>query len=203
MDLINQVFEIEKKSAALTESNSIQRNVKYMRNWFERELLWPTGSEPTLVSFTFSNPLGEPYNETRTDCDASIAGVGTEDLVITEVIKPIVWLAIGGSARTIVQQAVVIVESSRSISIDTTQSNQHIDSETATVMFAAGATQSLDVKPELQAEEVSENGAIHGTSPIAEASPEATLVDEPSDKAGSSGSDAAIETDASTNSPSL
>lgn len=66
-----------------------------------------------MYSLTFHNPIGEPYNETRTDCDASIAGSGTEHLMITEVMKPIVWLSVGGAPKHIVQQAVVVVESSQ------------------------------------------------------------------------------------------
>lgn len=109
LDLLNQVFEIEKKVAALTEPNSIGRNLNRMRNWFERELLAVSGGQPVMLSLTYRNPLGEPYNETRTDCDASIAGGSAENLVITEVIKPIVWLSLNGQPGSIVQQAVVVV----------------------------------------------------------------------------------------------
>jgi hypothetical protein len=111
LDLLNQVFEIDKKASALTESNSIARNIRNMRGWFERDIVGP-GGQP-VYSLTFHNPMGESYNETRADCDASIAGSGTEQLVITEVMKPIVWLSIGGGPKYIVQQAVVVVESSR------------------------------------------------------------------------------------------
>ena len=113
LDLLNQVFEIDKKASALTESNSIQRNVRNIRTWFERDILVTQGGQPVLCSLTFHNPIGEPYNETRADCDASIAGNGTEHLMITEVMKPIVWLSVGGALKVIVQQAVVMVESSQ------------------------------------------------------------------------------------------
>ena len=115
LDLLNQVFEIDKKTSALTESNSIQRNVRNMRTWFERDIMSAQGQDghQVVYSLTFHNPIGEPYNETRTDCDASIAGSSTERLVITEVMKPIVWLSVGGAPKHIVQQAVVVVESSQ------------------------------------------------------------------------------------------
>ena len=114
LELLNQVFEIDKKASALTESNSIQRNVRNMRSWFEREIVAGQGGQQVVFSLTFHNPIGEAYNETRADCDASIAGSGTEQLVITEVMKPIVWLSVGGASKHIVQQAVVVVESSQS-----------------------------------------------------------------------------------------
>ena len=115
LDLLNQVFEIEKKASALTESNSIQRNVRNMRTWFERDIVSTQDQygQHMVYSLTFHNPIGEPYNETRTDCDASIAGSGTERLMITEVMKPIVWLSVGGGPKHIVQQAVVVVESTQ------------------------------------------------------------------------------------------
>lgn len=118
LDLLNQVFEIDKKANVLTENNSIQRNVRNMRAWFERDIPVTQGGQPVLCSLTFHNPIGESYNETRTDCDASIAGSGTENLVIKEVMKPIVWLSVGGAPKHIVQQAVVVVESNQSTTPD-------------------------------------------------------------------------------------
>ena len=102
LDMLNQVFEIDKKAERLEEHNSISRNVNKLKEMFETEL-FPNGS-----GLTYYNPIGEPYNETRTDCEASIAGESTDDLVITEVIKPIIRMKSGGFNQ-IVQKAVVIV----------------------------------------------------------------------------------------------
>lgn len=95
--LINQVFDMERKVDRLSEKNSLSRNIDRIKSKF---------SELGLEVF---NPMGEPYNETRTDCEANIAGESSEGLVITDVIKPIVRLRSGG-ASLIVQKAVVIVE---------------------------------------------------------------------------------------------
>jgi hypothetical protein len=104
LDLLNQVFEIEKKLERIEESNSISRNVNKLKELFETELY------PQSGGFTYYNPIGEEYSETRTDCDASIAGESTENLVIIEVIKPIIRLKQGGFNQ-IVQKAVVVVQS--------------------------------------------------------------------------------------------
>ena len=104
LDLLNQIFEIEKKLVRIQESNSISRNVNKLKELFETEL-YPQGS-----GLTYHNPLGETYSETRTDCDASIAGESTENLVIVEVIKPIIRIKQGG-LNQIVQKAVVVVQS--------------------------------------------------------------------------------------------
>ena len=82
-----------------------------MKSWFEQLTLPATGGQVVACGFSYRNPLGEAYNETRTDCDASIAGGSAENLVITEVIKPIVWLSLNGQPSSIVQQAVVVVAS--------------------------------------------------------------------------------------------
>ena len=95
--LINQVFDMERKVDKLTERNSLARNLDRMKSKFAE------------LGLEIANPLGEPYNETRTDCEANIAGESSEGLVITDVIKPIVRLRSGG-AGIIVQKAVVIVE---------------------------------------------------------------------------------------------
>lgn len=96
--VVNQLFDLEKKIGRLSESHSMARNLDRIHNAFAE------------MGLEVENPLGQPYNETRTDCEASIAGTGTEGLVVTDVIKPIVRLRQGGGSF-IVQKAVVIVES--------------------------------------------------------------------------------------------
>ena len=95
--LMNQLFEIEKKSNRLTESHTMGRNISRMKDKFSE------------LGLEMHDPLGEAWNETRTDCEANIAGSSADNLVITEVIKPIIRLRQGGAA-IIVQKGVVIAE---------------------------------------------------------------------------------------------
>ena len=111
LDLINQIFEIEKKVSNLKEENSIIRNVNRLRNCFEEEL-FKSGNQ--IAGFSYHNPIDEVYNETRTDCEASIIGDSVENLYITEVVKPIIYCNYREEdklIKTIVQKAIVIVES--------------------------------------------------------------------------------------------
>ena len=110
LDFMNQIFEIEKKSANLKEENSIQRNLNKMKGILEEEFF--KGS--STIGLTYHNPLGENYSETRTDCDATISGTGVENLEIIEVIKPIIFYSYQEDEKVIkviVQPAVVIVQS--------------------------------------------------------------------------------------------
>ena len=110
LDFMNQIFEIEKKAINLKEDNSIQRNLNKMKGILEEEFF--KGS--STIGLTYHNPLGETYSETRTDCEATIAGTDVENLEITEVIKPIIFYAYqenGKTLKVIVQPAVVIVQS--------------------------------------------------------------------------------------------
>jgi hypothetical protein len=102
-DLLDQVFEIEKKLEKISEPNSIVRNINRMKELFENLY-----ADSGLV---YQNPMGEPYSETRTDLEASIAGSSVENLVVTEVIKPIIRLRYYSGATTIVRKGVVVVES--------------------------------------------------------------------------------------------
>lgn len=104
--ILNQLFEIEKKAKKLQEPNSIQRNIDKLKEHFEKNI-YDDGA-----GLIYYNPLGEPYNITRTDCDASIAGTSTENLIITEVIKPIIRIK-KNNKTSIVQRAVVIVETKK------------------------------------------------------------------------------------------
>ncbi len=109
LNILNQIFEIEKKVSKLQESNSISRNTNRLKEILELEMGAFYGSD-TTPSFIIENPLGEPYSEKRTDCEASIAGEDTENLVITEVIRPIIRYKTQG-LNLIIQRAVVVVES--------------------------------------------------------------------------------------------
>jgi hypothetical protein len=110
LDFMNQIFEIEKKSANLKEENSIQRNLNKMKGILEDEFF--KGS--STIGLSYHNPIGESYSDTRTDCEATIAGTGVNNLEIIEVIKPIIFYSYQENGRVmkiIVQPAVVIVQS--------------------------------------------------------------------------------------------
>jgi hypothetical protein len=110
LDFMNQIFEIEKKAANLKEENSIQRNLNKIKGILEEEFF--RGS--SAIGFSYHNPLGENYSETRTDCEATISGQGVDNLEIIEVIKPIIFYTYQEEEKVkkiIVQPAVVIVHS--------------------------------------------------------------------------------------------
>jgi molecular chaperone GrpE (heat shock protein) len=94
--VVNQLFELEKKSARMDEGKKLQRNLRRMREAIEK------------MGLSYHNPIGERFDETRTDCEASIAGTETENLVITEVIKPIVHLHQDGFLQ-LLQPGIVVV----------------------------------------------------------------------------------------------
>ena len=54
LDLINQIFEIEKKTASLKDENSIQRNINKIKSLMDSELF----SSNQDVGFTYHNPIG-------------------------------------------------------------------------------------------------------------------------------------------------
>jgi hypothetical protein len=113
LDIINQIFEIERKVEKIVETNSIQRNVVKLKEIMESQVSTLFSNE---IGFIYENPIGQAYDETRTDCNASIAGENTEDLVITEVVKPIIRLKQSdliqqNDITRIVQKGVVVVQS--------------------------------------------------------------------------------------------
>lgn len=105
IEMLNQVFEIEKKLGKIEEKNSIQRNIDRIKMLFDNE-------SPDAVGLKVDNPLGESYDETRIDLDASISGEGVDNLKVIEVIKPIIRQK-RGKTMQLVQKGVVIVESQK------------------------------------------------------------------------------------------
>lgn len=96
LPLINQITDLKQK---ITK----EKNDQYERNWVR------------IFDFLEQNnyiiqvPLGEKYDENRTDCEASIVGKLTDNMAITQVIKPIVYFKENGTTQ-LVQKGVVIVE---------------------------------------------------------------------------------------------
>ena len=61
------------------------------------------------MGYDYHNPLHEKWDETRTDCEANVAGSLKAKMTITEVVKPIVRQTDGGGKK-IIQKAIVVVE---------------------------------------------------------------------------------------------
>jgi hypothetical protein len=89
------------------------RNVSKLKDIFEDEV-----SED--MSFIILNPLGESYELTRTDMSADISGDSTENLVVIEVIKPIIRVRQKGKTA-IVQKGIAVVQDKRTIKTETTK----------------------------------------------------------------------------------
>ena len=96
--VLNQVFEIEKKLKMHGDPNNITRNINRVKDTFEE------------LGLFYEDPTGEAFQETRTDLEATISGVGTEHLKVVEVIKPIIRL---GERRysIVAQKGIAVVES--------------------------------------------------------------------------------------------
>jgi len=95
---VNNLFEIEKKLASMDDSGNFSRNLAKMKEALEEN------------GVTYENPEGQPFNETRSDLEASISGAGTENLYVVDVIKPIIRAGASGIS-TVIQKGIVIVES--------------------------------------------------------------------------------------------
>ncbi len=95
--IINQVFEMEKRIGNRPEMTSLLRNVERIKMAFGD------------MGISYHNPQGEKYSETRTDCEANIVGELHQLMVISDVIKPVIFQKEEGVTR-IIQKAVVLVE---------------------------------------------------------------------------------------------
>lgn len=106
-ELLDQLFEVERKLDNIQEANSISRNLNKMKDIFENLFSNSSGAH---FGFTYHDPIDEQYNETRLDLEASIAGSSSKNLVVTEVVKPIIRYRSGGTTL-IARKGVVVVES--------------------------------------------------------------------------------------------
>lgn len=94
--IINQLFQIKEKVNASDDSNGMQRKFDRIHTYLEE------------LNLHVHNPIGESYDDTRLDCEATISGDSINNLEIVEVIKPIIYLKSDGN--TLLQRGVVIVK---------------------------------------------------------------------------------------------
>ena len=122
--VINQLYELEQKLKKHGDPNNIQRNVIKMKDAFAEEGMPGDVHGHLHICLSYEDPMGQSFKETRTDLDATISGSGTDNLVVVEVIKPIIRSAMRLSAGEIsdqlkaqftqvIQKGVVIVESQK------------------------------------------------------------------------------------------
>jgi len=101
---MNQLYEIEQKLKQHGDPHGLQRNVSKMKDAFDASGL------------VYEDPMGQAFKETRTDMEATISGPGTDNLVVVEVIKPIIRAihrdGLCGVSK-IVQKGIVVVESKK------------------------------------------------------------------------------------------
>jgi hypothetical protein len=100
LTLLNQLFEIEKKLSATENSDpsNCLRNITKIKDAMEAEGLF------------YENPIGQPFNETRTDLEATISGTVIDNLRVVQVFKPIIREGKRDFSR-VSQKGIVIVES--------------------------------------------------------------------------------------------
>ena len=125
--VLNQLYQVEQKlkkgddSAGISRNLAagISRNLAKMKDALAEEgfPIVDAGGGQIPITLTYEDPMGQSYNDTRTDLEATISGVGTENLVVVEVIKPIIratWKDGADVTSKIVQQGIVIVKASSS-----------------------------------------------------------------------------------------
>jgi hypothetical protein len=93
IEILNQLFSLEQK---LKKENQIETYARYINRIM---------NSYKELEYDVHNPLNEKYNESRSDVQANITGQLGNNLIITQVIKPIIFLH-----NQVVQQGIVIVE---------------------------------------------------------------------------------------------
>ena len=113
---LTQVYEMEQKLKRHGDPGNISRHLSKVKDAFAEEglPLWDAAGGRMRLGLVCEDPMGQPFNETRTDLEATISGTGTEHLVVVEVIKPIVRAIVrdgGGEFSRVIQKGIVVVES--------------------------------------------------------------------------------------------
>jgi hypothetical protein len=98
---LNNLYDVERKLAAFGDPGNISRNVEQMKEAFKE------------IPLFYEDPAGQTFSETRIDLEATIAGSGTENLKVAEVIKPIIRYGELANSRVVQKGVVVVKETTR------------------------------------------------------------------------------------------
>jgi len=96
ISLVNQIFEIERKLTA-NGVDTVDRNIDRIKY------------DLAESGVKYLDPVGERYQDTRTDCSATVVGELSNKMIITKTLKPIIVVDNGGGIE-LAQKATVIVE---------------------------------------------------------------------------------------------
>ena len=96
--LMNNLCDIERKLQVHGDPANLIRNVERIKETFQE------------AGIFYEDPMGQSFNETRTDLEATITGDGTEMLKVVEVIKPIIRAGEAAYSK-VIQKGIVIVQS--------------------------------------------------------------------------------------------
>lgn len=94
--MANLVFELDKRVSSKNDIPALTRLQDKMKQ---------VVADAGILVY---DPAGEKYSETRTDVEANIAGTAMGNLVIKDVIKPVLYIEEHGK-KTLLQKGVVIV----------------------------------------------------------------------------------------------
>lgn len=97
---LSNLYEIERKLALHGDAGNALRNIEKMKDTFADMRVF------------YEDPMGQEFKETRTDLDATISGSATDNLIVVEVIKPIIRYGDTAFSK-VVQKGIVVVESDK------------------------------------------------------------------------------------------
>ena len=95
INIINQIFEIDKKAKA-NQYSKIERNIKRLNNELES------------LGYVVENPEGRSYSVTDSDLEVSMSDQLSKNPKVTKVLKPVIY-EINDGERVLVQKGVVVV----------------------------------------------------------------------------------------------
>jgi hypothetical protein len=105
-EIKNKQTKLNAKQQQLNSIEATKRIITKMKDCFyiKDDI---SGNE---AHYYYKNPIKESYDDTRTDVNAHISGTETDNLVVVEVIQPIIRMKVNNQS-IVVQKGIVIVAS--------------------------------------------------------------------------------------------
>jgi hypothetical protein len=109
LTVLIQLWDIERKVRELENNKRILRGINRIKEAFRSGEIDPYDQD---IELFYEDPQGETCDDTRSDLEVNITGESTDNLVVVDVIKPIIRVRYKRTERTeIVQKGIVTVQS--------------------------------------------------------------------------------------------
>jgi hypothetical protein len=105
--VLNQVYALKRRLRQCQLPDGTIRPLERIEEHLAADLHLP-GVKSNRCGLVLVDPLGQPYDDRRTELDAEVIGAGDYPLFVVDVLKPIIRLTVEGKTYVVQRGSVTV-----------------------------------------------------------------------------------------------